>query len=95
MPRPGDGNALQSSDVPYAFWAAVNDGAIRLTPDEDALVWAMRARDKPWPRIAARIRFLRGEAVGQVNMGAAHAMLRAYRRQRIARAVQAMMDQAR
>jgi hypothetical protein len=76
------------------FWEAVTSGAIRLTPDEDALLWAMRARGRAWNRIAARIRFLRAEAIGPVNKGAALAMLRAHRRRQIAVAVQTMMGPA-
>jgi hypothetical protein len=52
----------------------------------------MRARDRPWHRIAARIIELRAiERVAPSPRSGAQ-MLRAYRRARVAAAVRAMME---
>lgn len=75
-----------------AFWEAIASGRDRLTLYEDALVWRMRARDRPWHRIAARILELRSIDACNPSPRSRAQILRAYRRARIAKAVRAMME---
>ena len=42
-----------------SFWTDIASGTVRLTPDQDAMLWKMRADGQNWPAIERRLRYMR------------------------------------
>jgi hypothetical protein len=100
--RPDAGRTTRSSVIgcPSSLQTrgAVSDGSAALfdwgslNSYEDEILWRMRARGRPWPRIAARIEELRAIARDNGTRTGNRNALRAYRRTRLAAAVRKMME---